>query len=701
MFSDDAQKVFGIISSLCQHMGQPIERTALNLGAETRRTSVRDECDLLKAAGLQVGLYIKETRIRDVDELTSLVSSGFPIVLFDPDTGFYTLEVLTGRNLVGNQFGSAVGPATLSRSTFKSILAKFGARVFVVKQELECQSISSSNDQVVTPHTVSIAKEDAKKPLRRFLGLLRFDVRDIILIALFGLVAGVLTLAAPLAVESLVNVVSWGTYVQPLVVLASFLMACMVLAGIFTILQIIIAETIQRRQLVRLVGDFAHRFPRANREYLKKYYPRELANRYFDIVTLQKSSATLLLDGISIVLATVTGMLLLAFYHPFLLGFDIILLISMVTFTWLFGRNGIRTAVKESATKYKIAHWLQDILDSPTAFKLHGGEGLAIDRANRFVSEYLNARQAQFRVILRQVIFAISLQAIASTALLGLGGWLVMRQQLTLGQLVASELVITVIVGAFAKAGKSIEKFYDAVAGVDKLGYLLDIEVDQRVEPTAFAPGPAEVCWRDFEIKPSSGGKALKMPSQVIEAGSVVGFSGNLSACKTSLLYSLAGLHKPKSGLIEIAGLPASDAATTSGRSLVSLATWPQNFHGTIQENIDLGRVFLGYNEIREALVTVGLWDELSELPNGLETKLLSNGYPLSLEQNVRLSIARAIIDEPRVLLIDGILDVLPPQERLAVFNRLKERTDRWTIFVCTHDEAILSACSQTIECNG
>ncbi len=95
-------------------------------------------------------------------------------------------------------------------------------------------------------------------------------------------------------------------------------------------------------------------------------------------------------------------------------------------------------------------------------------------------------------MVIRQVVFAVGLQVVASTALLALGGWLVIDGQLTLGQLVASELVVTVVVGAFAKAGKSLEKFYDLMAGIDKVGHLLDIPTDPRHEPGQLPEDPSK-----------------------------------------------------------------------------------------------------------------------------------------------------------------------------------------------------------------
>ena len=88
----------------------------------------------------------------------------------------------------------------------------------------------------------------------------------------------------------------------------------------------------------------------------------------------------------SIVLTTMIGLILLAFYHPFLLGFDIVMVIAMISIIWVLGRGGIQTAIEESITKYRVAHWLQDVLSLPSVFKTGGGEALAIARSNQLTA---------------------------------------------------------------------------------------------------------------------------------------------------------------------------------------------------------------------------------------------------------------------------------------------------------------------------
>ncbi len=457
-----------------------------------------NELGLLVLAGKQLEMRLAASELMPRDAW-ALVSDGFPVLLALEDGGWLLLKQkvawrLEALHISDQDDRPSVEPKQLSMSSLKRFWRGQRTLGALLAQGTHAglssapSRIRDAGDHVAVSHGHGHSNghghghdhghahghghnhdhhgHAAISPVRRLWRMLRLEVRDITTLMLFALVAGTLGLATPLAVESLVNTVAWGTYLQPLFVLSIMLFGFLAFAGLLKLLQQIIVEVMQRRMFVRIVGDLAHRFPMASREALATEHPSELANRYFDIMTIQKAVASLLLDGISIMLQTTIGLILLAFYHPFLLGFDIILLLLMTVVTYVLGRGGVKSAIAESRIKYELAHWLQDVISFPTAFRLHGGASYAVERANRLTVRYLGGRQEHFRVLVRQSAFSLILLAVASTALLGVGGWLVIRGELTLGQLVASELVVTAIVGAFAKIGKSLESFYDLCAAV-------------------------------------------------------------------------------------------------------------------------------------------------------------------------------------------------------------------------------------------
>ncbi len=303
--------------------------------------------------------------------------------------------------------------------------------------------------------------------------------------------------------------------------------------------------------------------------------------------------------------------------------------------------------------------------------------------------------QRQFRVVIRQVAFAIMLQVIASSAVLGLGGWLVIDGQLTLGQLVASELVVTVVVGAFAKAGKSLEKFYDLMAGIDKVGHLIDIPVDSWQELGDLPPGPAEVRWGDLEfIGPAS---KSKISAATVEAGSRIAIVGDDVNGRTLLARTLAGLSQPSSGLAEIAGFDSDNASANGAGRLVAYAGQNDLFHGTLRENLDLGRSGSGQNRVREVVQQVGLSEAVLRLPDGLQSRLQTAGYPLTDIQTKKLVLARAILATPKLLIVDGLLDDLSSEDRQSVWKALTAPEATWTLLVNTNRDDVAELCDGQI----
>ena len=398
--------------------------------------------------------------------------------------------------------------------------------------------------------------EDHISPFGRLRALLQPEAKDILTVFIYALIVGLLTLATPIAVEALVNTVAFGRFLQPVVVLALLLFMFLAFSGAIRAVQTIIVEIIQRRLFARVAGDLAYRLPRVRIKELDDAYAPELVNRFFDVVTVQKVSAQLLLEGIGLVLSAIVGMTVLAFYHPWLAGFDVVLLAMIALVVFVLGRGAVESSIKESKKKYAMAAWLEDIARCPVAFRTDGGSEFALERADRVIHDYLFARKKHFRILMQQILFALGLQALASTALLGIGGWLVVSGELTLGQLVAAELIVAVIVGSVAKLGKHMESFYDLLAAVDKLGHLFDLGIE-RTDGVLTAPtsGPACVELTHLCFSPRSSASV----NWKFEAGESVAIVGNAGSGKSRLCDVIYGLRLAESGHLAIDGSDPRD----------------------------------------------------------------------------------------------------------------------------------------------
>jgi ABC-type bacteriocin/lantibiotic exporter with double-glycine peptidase domain len=426
---------------------------------------------------------------------------------------------------------------------------------------------------------------------------------------------------------------------------------------------------------------------------------RELVNRFFDVVVVQKVAAQLLLDGVLLVLGTLVGMAMLAFYHPWLLGFDLMLLGMIALIVFVLGRGAVKSSVKESKTKYSMAAWLEEIAGCPTTFRYDGSDRLALEHADRLASDYLDARSRHFRILMRQIVFALAMQAVASTVLLGLGGWLVISGQLTLGQLVAAELIVAVIVGSFAKLGKHMESFYDLLASVEKLGRLFDLPVERQDGLTSLPVGSTDsVELVNVDYTPADGPHALRGVNLTIHPGDRVAITGTSGSGKSTLLDLLFGLRAPTRGHATIGGVELRELRPDALRRHVALVREIEAFEGSIAENVGLGRPHVSTADIRKALAEVGLLQDILRLPKQLDTQLTNSGYPLTSTQLRRLMLARGCVAMPRLLLVDGTLDSLPDGEALALAEWLCRPEHPWMLLLVTGREALAATCHRRIE---
>jgi ABC-type bacteriocin/lantibiotic exporter with double-glycine peptidase domain len=536
-------------------------------------------------------------------------------------------------------------------------------------------------------------------PSRRLLGLLWPERSEIVTLLIFAVAVGVLTLAIPLTVDALVSNVAFGSLLLPLIVLALVLFGCLLLSGAVRALQVYVLEVLQRRIFVRVAADLAWRLPRVRTDALDRAHGPELVNRFFDVLTVQKGTAMLLLDGITVVLSALVGLTVLAFYHPFLLGFAVVLIVALFFIVFVMGRGAVRTAIAESLAKYEVAGWLEELVRHPTAFRTAGGAELALDRLDQHARRYLMARRSHFRILLSQIVGSLLLQAVAATALLTLGGWLVISNQLTLGQLVASELIVSLVVSNVAKLGKHLETWYDMLAATDKLGHLADLPVEReggeaRHAETAGIPVEAE------HVTYAYGGPhgAVSLPDLKIAAGERVALVGPGGSGASTLLDLLYGLREPHHGHIVLDGLDTRQWRLGSLREDVALVRDPEVAEGTVVENVRMGRGGMSLVEVRTALEAAAVWEEILDLPAGLNTGLTTGGRPLSYGQALRLTLARALAGSPRLLLLDGTLDRLAPAVRERVCRSVFAPDRGWTVVVVSQLEDVLRHCGRRIE---
>jgi putative ABC transport system ATP-binding protein len=519
------------------------------------------------------------------------------------------------------------------------------------------------------------------RPVDRLRALLATERPDVQVVAIYAVAVGLLSLATPLTIQVLINWLAFGGLLQPVVTLAFVLLVCLSLAATLSVLQRLAVESIERRLFVRVAADLVSRLSRVRLAALDGASGPELANRFFDVATLQKAAGTLLLDGIGAALQLGVAVLILALYHPWLLLFDVVLLVAMFAVLWPHVARAEAAAIGESKAKYAVAGWIEEVARHPLDFRLCGAT-VAETRADELARYWLDRRADHFRVFLRQLVGARVLQVVASAALLVTCGSLVLEGELTLGQLVAAEFIVTAALAALVRFTDKLDTVYDLLAGVDKLGVLADLPP----EP----PG-------GVVLERSSGPSALELRGVrvggvgpldvVVPAGARVALVGEALV----LGEVLVGARTPDQGEVWRDGQPLDLLAPEARYGDVLLLREDAVWAGSIRDTLARGHDHTDA-ELWDALERVGLATRIRQLPGRLDAPLGPGGSPLRAGEAAALQVAAAALGGPRLVVVDGLLDGLGPARRATLLDVLA--AGPWTLVLLTAEPALAARCA-------
>ncbi len=528
-------------------------------------------------------------------------------------------------------------------------------------------------------------ENDALGPIQRVRRLAALESSDLTVVVVYAVAIGLVSLIVPIAAQALVNTVAFTALMQPLVALTALVFGGLVAAGVLRTLQFQVIERLQQRFFVRAAHDSVRRLGQADVRAFARQGAPELMNRFFDVATVQKTASTLLMDGLSVALQGAVSLTLLAFYHPALLAFDVLLIASIAFIFFVLGRSGVSTSIKESKAKYETAAWLEEMASAFRTFKAAHADRFAFAQADALARTYVDARRKHFKVLLRQTIASYGLQAFATAGLLGLGGMLIIAGELTLGQLVAAELIVNGVLAGVSKFGKYLESYYDLVASVDKVGAIVDLQSERigGAERVASVE-PAHLELSNVSYSYDGQNFALRDVSFSVQPGERVAFLGSHASGKSTLVDLLYGMRPPTSGQVKLDGIDVRAIALRDWRRDVALVGQPEIFDGTVLENLCLGRESVPVSLITEALDIVALSEDIGSLPEGPATKLGHSGSRLTSSQAARLTIARGLVAEPRLLIIDEALDGLGVETARKVLRGIAGSKHKPTLIVLT-----------------
>ncbi len=534
-------------------------------------------------------------------------------------------------------------------------------------------------------------RENALTPIERFWRLLRPDRKEIRSIYVYAIFSGIINLSLPLGIQAIINLIQGGQVSTAWVVLVSVVVAGVAITGVLQIAQLRITENLQQKIFARSAFEFAFRIPKVKMEAIYKHYAPELMNRFFDTLTLQKGISKILIDFSTAFLQVIFGLILLSFYHPFFILFSLILIVLVYAIFRFTGVRGLRTSLVESKYKYKVAHWLEELARTGTTFKLAGNTDFPLSRMNTEVDSYLNARESHFNILVQQYSLMILFKVLVAAGLLAMGGILVMQQAMNIGQFVAAEIIILLVMSSVEKLVMSMESIYDVLTALEKIGQVVDLELE-RTE------GVHTICKSDdhgMQVQlnainftyPDGDRQVLKAVSLEVKGGERVIVTGSNGSGKSTLLQIIAGLYDVNSGAVSYNGLVKGSLNLDSLRSSIGdRLAHEQLFDGTVLENIAIGRPEATFEQVQWAVKNLRLETFITNLQLGFDTPLDPMGRKLPKSIIQKLLLARAIVHKPKLLLLEDALEHLDAAERAAIVDFLVDEKQDWSIVAVSSD---------------
>jgi ABC-type bacteriocin/lantibiotic exporter with double-glycine peptidase domain len=522
-------------------------------------------------------------------------------------------------------------------------------------------------------------------PLKRFYNLLLLDKKDVYQIFFYSVFAGLVSLSLPLGIQAIINFIQSGRVSVSWIVLVVLVVIGVALVGILSLMQLRITENLQQKIFVRSSFEFAGRIPRIKFEELYGYYPPELANRFFDTMSIQKGTSKLLIDFSAALLQIIFGVILLSLYHPYFIVFGLMLLVLLYYIFKLSYTPGLETSLMESKYKYKVAGWLQEMARNNFSFRNELNYDYALQKNDSLVTEYLSYREKHFGVVKRQFSQLIIFKTLITASLLSIGGYLVLSQEMNIGQFVAAEIIILLVIGSVEKIILGLETVYDVLTSVEKIGLVTDMKLEEESNEgpnNCYTAIALEVDNLSFKF-PDSNNNILEKITLKIDQSEKIVIDGVNDSGKTTLIRLLSGLLHPTSGYFSINDDTFRKIDLRQYRSQIGSIIYGETpFEGSIIDNITFKDSIINQENLKWALDGVQLTSYIRTLPMGIETIIFPEGRKISSSNAQKILLARSIIHKPKVLFYEDPTDTMDEKVANEIIDFITAKENKWTIVV-------------------
>ncbi|MEJ7912589.1 MAG: ATP-binding cassette domain-containing protein [Chitinophagaceae bacterium] len=540
--------------------------------------------------------------------------------------------------------------------------------------------------------------QDSLSPATRLWNLVQQEKSDITAIYFFAILGGLIQLSLPIGIQAIIGFVLGGTLSASLIVLISIIVLAVLFTGMVQIGQMRVIERIQQRIFTQYAFAFADRIPRLDLKKIDAYYLPELVNRFFDTAALQKGLSKILLDIPTAMIQILFGLLLLSFYHPFFILFGLLLLLLLWLILYFTGSKGLQSSLAESSHKYAVAGWLEEMARMTKSFKVAAESGLHFKKTDEKTIHYLQARTKHFGVLLFQYKTLIFFKVAITAAMLIVGVTLLLNQQLNIGQFVAAEIIIITVINAVEKTIINLDSVYDVLTAVEKLSKLTDKPVETSGSYTLASINGVNLEAKALAFEYETGKPTFTNLSFTIQPGETVAITGTDGSGKSTLLRLLFGVYKNFTGSLSINNIPIGNYNLASLRQSTGILFPQENiFHGTLWDNISMGREDIDRNYVATLAAEIGLQSFIASLPIGYDTDLDPTGKRLPRNVIQKVLLLRALAHKPQLLVMEEPWQGIEQLYKSNIQHLLLQ-LKHTTIIIATNDISFVSRCNQTIQ---
>jgi ABC-type bacteriocin/lantibiotic exporter with double-glycine peptidase domain len=513
---------------------------------------------------------------------------------------------------------------------------------------------------------------------RKLVAILQLDKKEVSAIYIYAILAGLVQLVTPLGIQSIIGFVMAGALSTSIVVLIAVVVLGVFLNGLFQIRQLQIIEKIKQKIYTRDALSFAQKIPHLNLEKLDNYYLPELVNRFFDTINLQKGIEKILLEIPAAFIQILFGIILLSLYHPIFIAFGIVLVLLLYIILATTLPKGFTKSLLASDYKYKTAGWLQELARVVKTFKYGEKTSLHIEKTDDLVSNYLLARTSYFKILLTQFWSLVVFKIIITAAMLIVGVYLLLNQQINIGQFIAADIVILAVISSVEKLIQTLDKAYDTLTAIEKLDKIKSAELESAGSEKITTNNGIKIDFKNVSFSYPNGKSVLNDINIDIKEGEKVLIVGNSGSGKSTLLRLLTGTFTNFTGSIRINNLAIGSYSIDSLRSNTGVLISQQDiFQGTIRDNVTMGDSSITNDDLYNITKVTGLETFIEELEIGFDTAIDPAGkkLPEKIKQGVLL--ARALLSKKSLMLLENPFDGLEKDtiENVKVFMAKSENT--------------------------